>query len=173
MRILVIDFNEDDPKKCTAKKMVRHGYAKFTSKPYGIILNPISNITVSIDDKAIVEEYGITVIDSSWNKSDEKFFTRFLSSNSRRLPFLLAGNPTNYARPYKLSSIEAVAAALYILDYIEIAGKLLSLYKWGETFLQLNKDILESYRGKTRNEIEKEEQDIINEIVSRKKGSWQ
>lgn len=161
-----MDFDEDDPKKCTGKKMVRANLAEFTLKPKGIILNPASKITISIDDKIMAEKIGITVIDSSWNKSDERFFLRFINRYARRLPLLLAGNPINYGKPYKLSSIEAVAAALYILDDVKLAMDFLSLYKWGETFYTLNKELLESYRGKDRVMIEKEEREIIDKILS-------
>jgi pre-rRNA-processing protein TSR3 len=61
------------------------------------------------------------------------------------LPTLLAANPTNYAKPHKLSSVEALAASLYIVGFKNEATKLLSLFKWGETFLTLNAQPLEAY----------------------------
>ncbi|AWR97230.1 DUF367 family protein [Acidianus sulfidivorans JP7] len=163
MQIYVIELGQDDPKKCTSRKMVHFGYANFTINPRGIILNPISSVVLSMDDKIIAEKQGITVIDSSWKKSDIKFYKKYYNKNSRRLPFLLAGNPTNYAKPFILSSLEAIAASLYILDMVELAIRILSLYKWGNTFYQLNLDILESYRGKSRQEIEKIEKEYMGE----------
>ncbi len=163
MKIFVIELYEDDPSKSTGRKMVRFKFAKYTDKPRGIVLNPLSKEVVSIDDISIVNKYGLTVIDSSWNKSDIEFYRKYLSKFSRRLPLLFAGNPVNYAKPYKLSSLEAVSASLYILNFVDIALKFLSLYKWGKTFYDLNKELLESYRGKHENEIREIEESFLKE----------
>jgi len=50
-----------------------------------------------------------------------------------------------------LSSVEAVAATMYVLGEVEEAKSYLSIYKWGQTFLDLNAEPLESY-GKARTE---------------------
>ena len=63
----------------------------------------------------------------------------------RRLPTLLASNPVNYAKLHKLSSVEALAAALYIMGFKNYAGRILASFKWGETFLTLNREPLEDY----------------------------
>ncbi len=161
INIYVIEFDEDDPKKCTGKRMIKFGYARKSYKPFGIVLNPLAKAPISADDKEIAERWGITVIDSSWNQSDEGFFMRFNSKFSRRLPFLLAGNPINYSKPFKLSSIEAVAAALYIIGEVEMARELMNKVKWGHTFLELNGDLLELYRGKRVEEVLKIEEEVM------------
>jgi pre-rRNA-processing protein TSR3 len=51
----------------------------------------------------------------------------------------------NYAKQSKLSSVEALAASLCILDFREKASHLLSLFKWGPTFLTLNAEPLKAY----------------------------
>jgi pre-rRNA-processing protein TSR3 len=63
------------------------------------------------------------------------------------LPVLLAGNPTNYAKATKLSTVEALAGALYIAGFREEAEMLLSMFVWGHTFLELNADLLAEYSG--------------------------
>ncbi|BBG24471.1 DUF367 family protein [Sulfuracidifex tepidarius] len=166
MKIYVLEFNQDDPSKNTAKKMIRKGLAVKTRRVYGIILNPLVDRVLSIKDKPVIEKFGITVIDSSWNQSDESFFQRYTRSG-RRLPFLLAGNPVNYAKPFKLSSIEAVAASFYIIGEVEIAKSLLSLFKWGDTFLTLNKELLNSYVEKNEEEIKEIEKEVMNKIIGK------
>jgi len=64
---------------------------------------------------------------------------------SRALPFLLAANPVNWGKPFKLSTLEAFSASLYILGEREQAERLLRLYTWGEQFYNLNREPLEEY----------------------------
>ena len=68
-----------------------------------------------------------------------------IPGEARRLPALLAGNPTNYAVRGKLSTAEALAAALFITHFTTEAERILSLFKWGPTFLALNREPLEAY----------------------------
>ncbi len=67
-------------------------------------------------------------------------------NNSRALPFVVAANPVNYGKPFKLTTLEAFAAALYILDDVETAEKILICINGDLTFLDLNKEPLEDYR---------------------------
>jgi pre-rRNA-processing protein TSR3 len=158
-RLLVLDLEQDDPQKCTGKRMIRMGRAERTLRPRGLSLNPTSLKIIEPEDTNRFSE--ITVIDSSWNKSDDMFFSKF-RQHSRRLPLLLAGNPINYGKPYKLSSIEAAAAALFIMGEREQAIDLLSLVKWGHTFLELNLELLESY-SKSQ-DLKEEERKILREL---------
>lgn len=57
----------------------------------------------------------------------------------------MAANPVNYGKPFKLGTVEAFAAALYILGSIEQAREILNKFKWGHTFLELNHEPLEAY----------------------------
>lgn len=166
MKIYVMEFNQDDPSKNTAKKMIRKGLAIKSNRVHGIILNPVAERIISVRDRSVIEKFGITVIDSSWNQSDESFFERF-TRNGRRLPFFLAGNPVNYAKPFRLSSMEAVAASFYIIGEVEMAKSLLGLFKWGQTFLTLNKELLDSYMEKDEEEIKEIENEIINRIIDK------
>ena len=63
----------------------------------------------------------------------------------RALPYLVAANPTYYGRPTTLSTAEALAAALFILGDEAHAKEILNIFKWGPTFLDLNREPLEAY----------------------------
>jgi pre-rRNA-processing protein TSR3 len=45
--------------------------------------------------------------------------------------------------------VEALAGALYIANFREEAKRLLSIFKWGHTFLSLNQTLLETYAQAT------------------------
>jgi pre-rRNA-processing protein TSR3 len=83
-------------------------------------------------------------IDCSWEKAAQIFMTRFRGAN-RKLPGLLAANPVNYARIGRLSTAEALAAALWITGFRERAEALLSILSWGRTFVDLNGQLLTAY----------------------------
>lgn len=146
--IHIYHMRECDPKKCTAQKMGAMGLARVVHKmqalPDGsLLLYPFSGTMVSPQDRPIVLRRGIAAIDCSWNRLRQIDGTERLER--RELPFLLAGNPVNYAIPRKLSTLEAVAATMLITGFEEDARRLLSLYKWGATFLSLNGEPLSLY----------------------------
>lgn len=149
LRIVVYHAGQCDPKKCTALKLKRHGLVhlvhqiKFLPKR-AVVLNPLSKIAFSPADKKRIENFGLAALDFSWEHA-EKTLLKHVRGASRCLPFLVAGNPVNFGVPTKLSTAEALAAALYIASYKDEAYRLLSIFKWGHTFIELNKDRLESY----------------------------
>jgi len=136
-----------DPKKCTSKKLARFGFLKILHSlkaiPYrSIVLDPTSDITLVPEDKKYLNR-GLVILDYSWKKIER--FPKLSGRQRRALPYLVAANPVNYGKPELLSSAEALAAALFILDHEEECIKLLSKFKWGMTFLELNKELLEEY----------------------------
>jgi pre-rRNA-processing protein TSR3 len=68
-----------------------------------------------------------------------------VKGTSRCLPILIAGNPVNYGKLTKLTTAEAIAAALYIAGFKEESEQLLSIFTWGHTFLELNSVLLDNY----------------------------
>ncbi|MEM0097675.1 MAG: DUF367 family protein [Conexivisphaerales archaeon] len=159
--LYVIKLDEDDPKKCTAIRLRRFNFVKFIRHPIGIILTPFSDVVLKQTsyDYTIAQLKGITAVDASWNKS-YSWRNQFLNKGSRRLPFLIAANPINFAKPGKLSTVEALAASLYILGFTDDAIKILLKFKWGEQFIKLNKRALEAYRF--TDDILAEESYVIN-----------
>jgi len=142
-------MKQDDPKKCTSAKLFRLHLARpvfrLSNIPTrAIVLNPVAERILTRKDRIIIEEKGLVAIDCSWEKADQ-VFERRLPGVNRRLPLLLAGNPTNYATLSKLSSLEALAAALYITGFKAQALRFLSIFKWGSTFSSLNEQPLDEY----------------------------
>ena len=161
--VFALEMGQDDPTKCTAKKMIHMDLAKGVGRKFHasdtvIVLNPFAHRVLSPADKGVK---GVLVNDCSWNQAQEVFF-RKLGGKHRRLPILLAGNPTNYSMAGKLSSLEAVAATMYILGEVEEAERYLSIYKWGPTFETLNKEPLEAYRkARTEGSVLRAERDYF------------
>jgi pre-rRNA-processing protein TSR3 len=158
-RLFIYHTAEDDPKKCTAKKLQRFNHATIETNlrripPGMILLDPFSEKSLSKEDRPIAETKGILALDCSWKTVEEQFPRLKKRYVCRALPFVIAVNPVNYGKPCKLSTLEAFAAALYILDNVEQATELLTLYKWGHQFLIMNKEPLEDYRkAETSKEI--------------------
>ena len=152
MKIQVVMLKQDDPKKCSAAKLVKFGLAKDVKKTSNktLVLDPFAKKTILNSDKKLVDS--VTAIDCSWNLADQAFTTDF-SGIHRKLPPLFAGNPINYSKLNKLTTVEAIAGCLFILGKNEEAIQLLDKFKWGHTFFELNKNLLEDY-----SKIESEDQ---------------
>lgn len=136
---------DDDPEKCTARKLERFDLAELhhapRSVPYGIVLNPHAEQALSPADRTVGEI--LVALDCSWETAGEAMFR--LDGEHRALPFLVAANPVNYGTPFQLTTVEALAAALVILGEREQATGILSKFTWGETFLALNEEPLRRY----------------------------
>ena len=146
-------LKQDDPRKCSAAKLVKFGLAKPVTRTASrtLILNPFSQKTLLKSDKKFVNS--ITGIDCSWDLITSAFKKPF-TGISRKLPPLLAGNPINYSKLNKLTTVEALAGAVYILGESELMHKLLQKFKWGPTFFALNENLLEEYsKAKSESEI--------------------
>jgi pre-rRNA-processing protein TSR3 len=158
--VYVLELRQDDPRKCTAAKLVRFNLAKPLYKtrqiPHrALTLNPFSPTYLLSRDRSQAVAYGLVAVDCSWEKADSAFAAQ-LPGRNVKLPTLLASNPVNYAKPHKLSSLEALAASLHIMGFRDEASKFLSLFKWGPYFLSLNREPLESYA------LASNEQDLAN-----------
>jgi pre-rRNA-processing protein TSR3 len=163
---MVYEYRQDDPKKCTAARLRKLGMAEslrtIRSIPNSsIVLNPVAETRISKDDNPLVAKQGIVGLDCSWNKS-EGIFSQHIPGTARKLPVLLAGNPTNYAIQGRLSTAEALAAALFITGFAAHAERVLALFKWGPTFMALNKEPLEEYANSAASDLERVESEFFN-----------
>lgn len=152
MKIVVYHAKQCDPRKCSALKLKRHGLIRVVHQtralPRGaVILNPFSKRAFSPADRERVVERGLVALDLSWKHADDVRGFLGLRGVSRCLPYLIAANPVNFGKPTMLSTVEALAAALFIAGFREMAERLLGVFGWGSTFLSLNGELLEAYAG--------------------------
>ena len=134
---------DDDPEKCTARKLARFDLVTLhesdRATPRGTVLDPHAERALSpADDPA-----RLVALDCSWTSADPEAFS--LTGRRRALPFLVAANPINHGRPFRLTTVEALAGALSILGERDRAADLLSKFTWGHTFLELNEEPLRRY----------------------------
>jgi pre-rRNA-processing protein TSR3 len=149
VKIVVYHARQCDPKKCTALKLERHGLIRIVHRmrllpKRAVVLNPLSEIAFSPADRRRIERFGLAALDLSWEHA-ERALLKSVRGTSRCLPYLIAGNPVNFGKPTKLSTVEALAAALYITRFEQEAAQLLSIFKWGHTFIETNQERLEKY----------------------------
>lgn len=169
VKIYILHLHQCDPSKCTSIKLKRFGYARLISSfrllpSRAVVLNPFSSVVLSYSDLNYVKRHGIVAVDCSWSRIDELKWMR-IKGFHRRLPLLFAANPVNYASPYKLSTLEAIVAALYILGFKDYAERMASLYKWGYRFITLNLELLDEYvSARSVEEIIQIEESFVREI---------
>lgn len=150
IQLHIYHADQCDRKRCTGRKLAKFNQAKIIKRlaqiPHdAIILNPMADKALSKEDADMAEIHGITVLDCSWEKAEELLYNLRKKRKSRALPYLVAANPTNFGKPFKLSTAEAFAAALFILAHKEEAESVLSKFKWGPHFLKMNRIPLEEY----------------------------
>jgi pre-rRNA-processing protein TSR3 len=157
MQIQVLMFKQDDPKKCTAAKLVKFGIATSVRNTSSktLILDPFADKVILRNDRLVVDS--ITGIDCSWELAQKTFIKKFFGIH-RKLPPLFAGNPVNYSKLNKLTTVEAIAGSLFIMEFDDLAHEMLNKFKWGHTFYDLNKNLLEDYS-------KADSEDAINSIL--------
>jgi len=145
--LFALHLEQCDPKRCTTKKLARFRmievHRKVRDLPHGaVVLHPEAGVALSRADSVAADAHGLVVLDLSWKRG---VFPQVPDQVPRALPYLLAANPVNYGKPYVLSSVEALAAALVIFGREEQAKAILFKFSWGEQFLLLNAEPLREY----------------------------
>jgi len=158
----VIHLDQDDPRKCTARKMSSLGLAKLhdstiSAPRRGFLLDPETDVIIGPEDRLLAKMGGsLVALDCSWKKINDSLLeirgrTRL---KSRKLPKLLPANSVSWGKVGRLSSVEALAASLCILGYTKQAEILLEKFQFGEQFLQLNREpLLEYSHAETRQQM--------------------
>ena len=112
---------------------------------------------ISPSDRDLILAGGLAVVECSWARIDDVPFNKIASPHERlcacfffcgfidfiddssAVPYLLATNPTNYGKPWRLNCVEALAAAFSITGFDAYAEKLLGSFGWGSSFFTVNK----------------------------------
>ena len=164
------DFQQCDPKRCSGARLARRGVFKKMplKQPFkGIVLSPNGTMSLSPADRSIIQDKGVSVIDCSWARLAEIPFKQMRAGHHRLLPFLVAANPVNYGRPSKLNCAEAVAATLYICNFVEAAIAVLDEFTWGKEFIKVNEELLELYRNcKDAEDVVRKQNEWLKQVES-------
>ena len=124
-----------------------------------------------------MEQYGAAVVECSWVRIKEVPWAKIggrcerLCSSFRvgkgvlviltlPVPYLVAANSVNYGRPWRLNCVEALAATFYICGHEDWAHEVVSHFSYGETFLEINAQILKRYAACATEEEVKEAENV-------------
>ncbi len=168
LRLLIYHANQCDPSKCTGIRLGKLRKAKIihdmrSVSRGSIVLNPVSEIAFSPSDRKNILRSGLVALDCSWKQAEE-IFRKTHHGEQRALPYLIAANPINTYKPIKLSTAEAISAALYIAGFQNLAEEIMSIFKWGPSFIALNKAWLDDYaQCETSTEVVTLQTEIMNE----------
>jgi len=148
-RVVLWEFGQNDAKRDSGSKLVRLGLAttqKLSRSFNGIVLSSEATTVVSAADLDVVQACGVAGINCSWNRLEDIPFGKMGKAKLRRvLPFLIAANPVNYGRPFKMNTAEALAAALVIVGLPDDADALLESFAYGAEFLRVNDEAFAAY----------------------------
>lgn len=107
--------------------------------------SPKAKTVVSPADRELLEQYGAAVVECSWVRVEEIPWSRIGGKCERLLPYLVAANPVNYGRPWRLNCVEALAACFAICGHLDWAEVALQHFSYGKPFLEINSQLLKRY----------------------------
>lgn len=142
------DFNHCDSKRCSGKRLMHFGLMRelaIGQKFAGVVISPNAKKVVSPADRELLEVHGAAVVECSWVRVKEVPWARIGGKCERLLPYLVAANPVNYGRPWRLNCVEALAATFMICGKREWAEVALEHFSYGKPFLEINSQLFERY----------------------------
>ena len=78
------------------------------------------------------------------------------------VPYLVAANTVNYGRPWRLNCVEALAACFAICNHMDWAEAILEPFRYGQAFLDINRDLLSRYsKCADSDEVKKVEEEYL------------
>ena len=99
------------------------------------------------------KDYVVSLFNKSWLRLMEV------------VPYLVAANSVNYGRPWRLNCAEALAACFYICGHGDWAHEVLKHFSYGESFLEINSQLLKRYASCTsEEEVKKAEENWLAKI---------
>lgn len=129
------------------------------------VYRPNAKRVLSASDKELLEQHGAAVVECSWVRIKEVPWSRLGGKCERLLPYLVAANPVNYGRPWRLNCVEALAACFCICGHAEWATEVLQHFSYGQPFLDINSQLLKRYAAcQTEEEIKKAEEVWLEKI---------
>jgi pre-rRNA-processing protein TSR3 len=169
IKLLIYHMTQDDPKKCTARKLARFEHATLIKRmnliPYSpVLLDPYADKVLSKEDLDMAVMHGLLAVDCSWEHAEDAFqlVRRRKKVISRALPFLIAVNPVKYGKAFQLSTLEAMAGGLIILGNRKQSEDILGIYKWSQNFLSMNEQpLLEYEKAKNSEEVIKAQAEFV------------
>ncbi|KIV96140.1 hypothetical protein PV10_00044 [Exophiala mesophila] len=142
------DFGHCDAKRCSGKRLMHFGMMRelpIGQKHPGVVISPNAKTIVSPADRELLEQYGAAVVECSWVRVQEIPWSRIGGKCERLLPYLVAANPVNYGRPWRLNCVEALAACFAICGHLDWAEIALQHFSYGKPFLEINSQLLKRY----------------------------
>ncbi|KAH8094510.1 DUF367-domain-containing protein [Cristinia sonorae] len=162
------DFDHCDPRRCSGKRLARMGLIqdlRVGQRFRGIVVTPKATQPISPADREIIEKNGLAVVECSWARLEDVPFGKIASPHERLLPYLIATNPVNYGKPWRLNCVEALAAAFYITGFDAYAERLLGAFGWGGSFYKVNKHLLDHYQKCTSSaDITETQERLLKEL---------
>jgi pre-rRNA-processing protein TSR3 len=115
----------------------------------GILLGP--------DDRKTIERgASIVALDCSWKQIDSslEYIAKNTKLEGRTLPCILAANPVSWGKPGRLSTAEALALSLVLIDRWDQAKMIMKPFRFADSFFNLNREPLEAYsKAKSNSEL--------------------
>ena len=165
--VYIVDLDQCDPRKCTGKRMEKFGLGKeipVHKVPGGSIVLSASGKQVLSPADAKKARRGLVVLDLTWTNIDQE--PHMHGVLLRRLPYLVASNPVNWGKPWRLNSAEAILASLLIMGMDEQADLFMPRFNWAPTFVEMNRSLLEAYRAAANaEEVERIQNEYIESIT--------